>query len=101
MTAAIAITANESRFIGCSPRYSFEILWLPEFATQMFVPSKATALGALPTAKVPSTVPSVARSLVTVASPLLATQMLAPSKTTPSGEEPTAKRPRKASICGA
>src|SRR5215472_12988120 len=57
------------------------ILW--QSVTQTLAPSKATAAEHVPTAKVPSSAPSLARSLVTVLRP--ATQMLAPSKTSPLG----------------
>src|SRR5260370_13876951 len=57
----------------------------------MLAPSKATPLGPEPTAKVPSTAPSLARSLLTVLPLLFVTQMLAPSKATPWGPAPTAK----------
>src|ERR1022692_4293956 len=56
----------------------------------MLAPSKAIPLGFGPAAKVPRTAPVLARSLVTVLSPLLATQILAPSKATPMGLVPTA-----------
>src|SRR2546430_1382210 len=59
----------------------------------MLAPSKATPLGALPTAKVPSVDPSLAFSLVTLLLPKFATQMLAPSKATKTGPVPTAKVP--------
>src|SRR5215472_17562437 len=57
-------------------------------------PSKATPLGEVPaTGKVPSTTPSLARNLLTVASPRLVTQMFAPSKAAAQGSFPTAKVP--------
>src|SRR5437870_4039141 len=59
----------------------------------MLAPSKATPLGALPTAKVPSVDPLLAFSLVTLLLPKFATQMLAPSKAKPMGPLPTAKVP--------
>src|SRR6267143_562906 len=60
----------------------------------MLAPSKATPLGALPTANVPSVDPSLAFSLVTLLLDRFDTQMLTPSKAKPSGELPTAKVPR-------
>src|SRR5204863_382553 len=47
----------------------------------------------VPTAKVPSTAPSLARSLVTMLPPVFVTQMLAPSKATPRGSGSTANVP--------
>src|SRR5258708_27319364 len=46
----------------------------------MFAPSKAIPEGTVPTAKVPSTLPVLASSLVTFLLPAFVTQMLAPSK---------------------
>src|SRR5258708_8860733 len=46
----------------------------------MFAPSKAIPVGTVPTAKVPSTLPVLASSLVTFLLPAFVTQMLAPSK---------------------
>src|SRR5271169_251352 len=57
----------------------------------MLAPSKAKLAGSVPTLKLPKTMPSLARSLVTVLLPKFATQMLAPSKHTPRGSLPTAK----------
>src|SRR5215472_3623228 len=57
------------------------ILW--QSVTHTLAPSRATAAEHVPTAKAPSSAPSLARSLVTVLRP--ATQMLAPSKTSPLG----------------
>ncbi len=57
----------------------------------MLAPSKATPIGPVPTAKVPSVVPSLARSLVTLLLLKFATQMLVPSKATPIGAAPTLK----------
>src|SRR5258708_3699125 len=59
----------------------------------MLAPSKATPMGWVPTAKVPSVAPLLARSLVTLLLPSFATQMLAPSKATNPGHAPTAKVP--------
>ena len=53
-------------------------------------PSYASQEGPLPTAKVPSTVPSLTLTLVTSLLLVLATHMFAPSKTKPSGLVPTA-----------
>src|ERR1017187_6594049 len=56
----------------------------------MLAPSKVTPYGsAPPEGNVPNTVPSLARSLVTVPSFQLAVQMLAPSKAIPMGSLPT------------
>src|SRR5437899_2822619 len=49
-----------------SPSDNFETVLLPPFVTQMLAPSKATPVGFVPTAKVPSIVPVLARSLVTL-----------------------------------
>src|SRR5260221_14107191 len=68
---------------------------LPEFATQMLAPSKATPLGWSPTVNVPRRVPSLARSLVRVLLPPFAAQTLAPSKATPLGCSPTVNVPRR------
>ena len=48
------------------------------FVTQIASPSKTRNCGVLPTANVPSTLPSLARSLVTVSSNSLAVQVFAP-----------------------
>ncbi len=50
----------------------------------------------VPTAKVPSTVPSLARSLFTFLLFWFPTQMLAPSKATATGLSPTGKVPSTA-----
>src|SRR5262249_36776624 len=55
----------------------------------MTPPWTARAWGSRPTAKVPSVLPSLARSFVTLLP--FATQMLAPSNARPSGELSTAK----------
>jgi len=60
--------------------YLFDSELLFVFTTQIFAPSNATPCGNRPTGKVPITVPSSTRSLVTVSAPLLATHMLVPSK---------------------
>ena len=70
------------------------------FATQMLAPSKATPRGSVPTAKVPSTAPSLARSLVTVLLLSFVTQMLAPSKATPSGVRSHRKSPKHRAVAG-
>src|SRR5260370_1054057 len=59
----------------------------------MLAPSKATPMGWVPTAKVPSVAPLLASSLVTLLLLSFAAQMLAPSKATPKGKIPTAKVP--------
>src|SRR3989442_14935147 len=64
----------------------------------MLAPSKATPRGPRPTLKVPSTAPSVARSLVTLLLPLFTTQMLAPSKANSKGPLPAGKVPRVAPL---
>ena len=63
--------------------YSFETVLLLKLVTQILAPSKAMPTGADPALKVPSNLPSLARSLVTLLLPAFATQMLAPSKATP------------------
>jgi len=64
-------------------------------ATQILVPSNATAVGFAPMAKSPSFLPSLARSLMTVPIPSLfiATHTLAPSNAIPRGSGPTPKIP--------
>src|SRR5580692_7319983 len=57
----------------------------------MLAPSNATPTGLVPTVKVPSMEPSLARSLVTVPPSKLGTHMLVPSKATSEGLDPTAK----------
>ena len=59
------------------------------FATQMFVPSYATADGCPPTANGPSVAPVVALTSVTLLVPVFATQMFVPSKARPEGCDPT------------
>ena len=61
--------------------------------TQIFCPSKAMPYGDVPPVKVPTTLPSLARSFVTVFTPLFATQIFAPSKQMPMGPPPTANVP--------
>ena len=51
------------------------------------------AIGPSPTGIVSSSIPSLARSFVTVSPLRLATQMLVPSKASPTGKPPTAKTP--------
>src|SRR5260370_1372793 len=62
----------------------------------MLAPSKATLRGVVPTTKVPSTAPSLARSLVTLLPLTFVTQMLAPSKASAKGLVPTIKVPSTA-----
>lgn len=68
---------------SASHSYSFEAVLLLWFVTHMLAPSKAASLGWLPTAKVPTTAPSRARSLVTLLLPVFATQMCFPSNAIP------------------
>jgi hypothetical protein len=67
---SIGANTNWRGSAGCtlarSAAYNFETVLLAEFATQIFAPSKATPTGPVPTAKVPSIMPSLARSLVTL-----------------------------------
>ena len=74
----------------------FETVSLPSFVTQMFAPSKVKYRGAVPTARTPRTVPSLALSCVTVLPSWSAIQMFAPSKTRPHGPDPAGKVPRSA-----
>lgn len=63
--------------------YNLETAPLIWFPTQMFAPSKVRPTGPTSTLKVPSTAPSLARSLVTFALLEFVTHTLAPSKATP------------------
>jgi hypothetical protein len=72
---------------------NFETVSPKWFATQMLLPSNATPFGPEPTANVPRTVPSLARSLVTLLLPAFVTQMLLPSNATPYGLVPTTNVP--------
>jgi hypothetical protein len=65
-------------FLQSGSRFRLQsLLTVPSslFVTQMWAPSNATPPGLVPTGKVPSTTPSLARSLLTVSSSSLATQM--------------------------
>ena len=65
----------------------------PLFATHMFAPSNASPPGQEPTANVPSKLPLLCCSLVTLSPCEFATQMAVPSKAPAVGRFPTAKVP--------
>src|SRR5262249_42630195 len=69
-------------------------LELPKFATQMLVPSKAVPTGFLPTLNVPRIVPSLVRTLLTVAAWVSVTQRLSPSKERSTRTKPMGYWPR-------
>src|SRR6266852_5881666 len=77
----------------CSALYSFETELLTLFVAQMLAPSKATPTGFVPTGNVPSTAPSLARSLVTLLLPAFAIQMFSSAKAKKRGIVPTGKVP--------
>src|SRR6266852_917062 len=80
----------------CSALYSFETELLTLFVAQMLAPSKATPTGFVPTGNVPSTAPSLARSLVTLLLPAFAIQMFSSAKAKKRGSVPTGNVPSTA-----
>src|SRR5947209_5941831 len=68
-------------------------LLLPLLATHTLVPSKATADGEFPTAKLPTSAPVDATNSVTLLLPLIAIQIFVPSNAIPVGFSPTLNCP--------